>query len=253
MVRSRNILTATAVAIALGAGAGRGASAPSAPIAVAAPAAPPVPAPPTAKLAWVGRVLAPVTARAAPKRSARARMVVQPIAPFAQGATTLLITRTLVRDDVRWVEVLLPIRPNGSRGWIPADVLALSTTPVRISIDISERRLTLFRAGRRVMTTSIAVGAPATPTPTGPSFAIAERISTNQPGAFLGPVVMPLTGFSEKLNEFAGGNGRVALHGTSQPELIGSAVSHGCMRMRNADILRVARAARPGTPVSIHA
>ena len=66
-------------------------------------------------------------------------MVVQPIAPFAQGATSLLITRSVVRDDVRWVEVLLPKRPNGTRGWVPADVLALSTTPVRISIDISER------------------------------------------------------------------------------------------------------------------
>jgi lipoprotein-anchoring transpeptidase ErfK/SrfK len=221
--------------------------------ATAAPSTPAaqVPVAPTGKIAWVGRVLAPVTARAAPRRSGKAKMVVQPIAPFAQGATTLLITRSVVKDDVRWVEVLLPQRPNGSRGWVPADVLSLSTTPIRISIDLSERRLTLLRAGKRVFSTRIAVGAPGTPTPTGSSFAIAELVRTNHPGAFLGPIVLPLTGYSETLNEFAGGNGRVAIHGTSLPELIGSAVSHGCMRMRNADVVRLASAARPGTPVSI--
>ncbi len=247
-MNARRTLSTTVVSACLAALAAGGAqAAPSA----AAPAAEAVPAAPTPKLAWVGRVLAPVVARAAPRRSGRARMVVQPIAPFAQGATSLLITRSVVKDDVRWVEVLLPVRPNGTRGWIPADVLSLTTTPMRISIDLSDRRLTLLRSGRRVFTTSIAVGAPGTPTPTGKDFAIAELVRTNQPGAFLGPVVMPLTGYSETLNEFAGGNGRVAIHGTSAPGLIGSAVSHGCMRMRNADVLRLAGAARPGTPVSI--
>lgn len=242
----RAILKSLALALALGAAA----ATPAAATPVTTVDA--IPESPTPKLAWVGRVLTPVTARAAPRRSARPRMVVQPIAPFAQGATSLLITRSVVRDDVRWVEVLLPKRPNGTRGWVPADVLALSTTPVRISIDVSARSLTMFRAGKRVFRTSIAVGAPPTPTPTGPLFAIAETIQTNDPGAFLGPIVMPLTGFSETLNEFAGGNGRVAIHGTSQPQFIGSAVSHGCMRMRNADVVRLAAAARPGTPVSIH-
>ena len=238
------MITTLALAASLGAAACASAS--------AAPA-PPVPAAPTARVAWVGRVLAPVVARAAPRSAGRARMVVQPVAPFAQGPTTLLVTRSVVLDDIRWVEVLLPRRPNGTRGWIPADVLSLKTTSVRISIDISDRRLTLYRAGRRVLRAPIAVGAPGTPTPTGPLFAIAEVIPTNQPGAFLGPIVMPLTGFSETLNEFAGGNGRVAIHGTSLPQLIGSAVSHGCMRMRNSDVLRVAATARPGTPVSIRA
>ncbi len=245
VVSSRNILTTLALALALGAVSAAPAS--------AAPVTPAdaVPRPPTPKLAWVGRVLAPVIARAAPRKSGRARMVVQPIAPFAQGATSLLITRSVVRDGVRWVEVSLPKRPNGSRGWIPADVLALSTTPVRIVIDISERRLTLFRSGKRILRTRIAVGARSTPTPTGGRFAIAELIRTRQRGAFLGPVVLPLTGYSETLNEFAGGNGRVAIHGTSQPQFIGTAVSHGCIRMRNADVVRLAAAARPGTPVSI--
>lgn len=239
-MRTRAILTTTAVALALGAGTG-----------AAAPAAADVPAPPTAKRAWVGRVVAPVVARAAPRADAKPRMKVSPIAPFYGGATRLLITRSTVRDGVRWAEVLLPVRPNGTRGWVPADFLTMSTTPMRIAIDVSQRRLRLFRAGKRVMDVPIAVGAPSTPTPTGPLFAIAETVPTNQPGAFLGPYVLPLTGYSETLNEFAGGNGRVAIHGTSLPGLIGQAVSHGCMRMRNADVTRLAGAARPGTPVSI--
>jgi lipoprotein-anchoring transpeptidase ErfK/SrfK len=209
------------------------------------------PAPPSARLAWVGRVLAPVTARSAPRRSARAKTVLQPLAPIGKGPTVLLITRSLVRDGQRWVEVLLPIRPNGSRGWVPADVLRMRTTPMRILIDVGDRRLTLFRAGRAVMRVPVAVGVPATPTPLGNDFAIAERIPTNTPGAFLGPIVMPLTGYSEQLNEFAGGNGRVAIHGTSLPQLIGTAVSHGCIRLYNSDITRLARLARAGTPVSI--
>lgn len=216
-----------------------------------APQAGPVPAAPTARLAWVGRVLAPVIARAAPTATAKRRAKVIPIAPFAQGPTTLLITRTVVTDDVRWVEVILPIRPNGTKGWIPADVLSMRTISARITIDLSDRRLSLFRAGKRVLYAPIAVGASPTPTPRGSQFAIAERVTTGVPSGFLGPFVLPLTGYSETLNEFAGGNGRVAIHGTSLPGLIGSAVSHGCVRMRNVDIVRVASAALPGTPVSI--
>jgi len=210
-----------------------------------------VPARPTSKQAWVGRVLTPVTARAAPRRSGRAKTVLQPLAPLGKGATVVLITRTLVRDGRRWVEVILPIRPNGTRGWIPANVLRMRKTPIRVLIDVGDRRLTVYRAGKRVMRAPVAVGVPGTPTPLGNSFAIAERIRTNTPGAFLGPVVMPLTGYSEQLNEFAGGDGRVAIHGTSLPQLIGTAVSHGCIRMRNRDIARLSRLARPGTPVTI--
>jgi lipoprotein-anchoring transpeptidase ErfK/SrfK len=124
---------------------------------------------------------------------------------------------------------------------------------VRIAIDLGDRRLRVLRNGRQVMSASIAIGKPGTPTPVGRSFAIAETIETNSPAGFLGPVVMPLTGFSQTLNEFDGGNGRVAIHGTSLPWLIGTQASHGCMRMLNRDILRLAGLAAPGTPVAIRA
>jgi lipoprotein-anchoring transpeptidase ErfK/SrfK len=209
------------------------------------------PVPPTPKVAWVGRVLAPVTARAAPRRSARARAVLQPLAPLGGGATVLLITRTTSNEGRRWAEVLLPVRPNGVRGWVPLAVLRTRAVPLRIVIDVSERRLTLFRRNRPIMRARVAVGKVGTETPRSKHFAIAERIYTRTPGAFLGPVVFPITGYSEKLNEFAGGNGRVAIHGTSLPELIGTAASNGCIRMYNRDVVRLNRLVRPGTPVKI--
>ena len=212
---------------------------------------PAVPAAPTPKLAWTGRVLVPVVARSAPRVTAKARTVLQPVAPLADGPQVLLVTRSTVVDGRRWAEVLLPIRPNGTRGWVPAGVLRLNTTPFRVVIDVSERRLTVFRANRPVVRARVAVGAVGTETPRNDHFAIAELIRTHSPGAFLGPVVMPITGYSEKLNEFAGGNGRVAIHGTSLPGLIGTAVSHGCIRMYNSDIVRIARIVRPGTPLKI--
>jgi lipoprotein-anchoring transpeptidase ErfK/SrfK len=239
-VTVRRILIAAALALALGLAAASGA------------AAAPTPAPPTATSASVGRVLVPVTARVAPRMSARARGVVQPVAPFAKGPTVLMVTRTTVVDGRRWVEVLLPRRPNGTRGWVPADVLRLRTTALRITIDLSDRRLTVHRAGRRIVSVPVAVGKPGTPTPKG-RFAVAEMVRTGLPGAFLGPIVFPLTGYSETLNEFAGGDGRVAIHGTSLPALIGTRASNGCIRLRNRDVVRLSRIVRPGVPVLIRA
>lgn len=208
------------------------------------------PARPTADLSWSARVLAPVTARALPSSSARPIVVLQPNAPIAQGPQVLLV---LGRRDVggrEWVRVLLPLRPNGASGWVPSDVLRFHSTTLRVVVDQSDRRLTVFRAGRPVMSTKVAVGTPKTPTPMG-RFAVAERIYTGTPRAFLGPVVLPLTGYSEKLNEYAGGNGRVAMHGTSLPQLLGTRASHGCIRIGNAAVMRLARMAMPGTPVLI--
>ena len=238
------LCAACAVGLALTAAAG--ASPEGSQVAVAS-----VPGPPTPRVAWVGRLVAPVVARRTPARSARPRTVLQPIAPLGDGPTVLMITRSVVKRDRRWVEVLLPIRPNGVRGWVPASVLRIHSTPFRIVIDVSDRRLTVFRANRPVIRAPVAVGKPGTETPRSDDFAIAELIRTRTPGAFLGPIVLPITGYSERLNEFAGGNGRVAIHGTSLPELIGTAASNGCIRMRNRDIVRVARIARPGTPLKI--
>ncbi|WP_217924818.1 L,D-transpeptidase family protein [Miltoncostaea oceani] len=230
---------------ALGAACLAGMVAPS-----AADAATPATAP-TDSLAWAGRVIAPIDARTAPDPGAKKITRVSPTAPLAGGEAVLSITRSTVGKDGRdWVEVLLPIRPSGRRGWVPADVLSLRKVTTRIEISTGSRTLTLFRSGRRVLTTKVAVGKAGTPTPLG-RFAIAELIRLRTPDGALGPVVLPLTAYSPTLNEFAGGDGRVAVHGTSSPGLLGTRASNGCIRVHNNEVLKLARLARPGTPVRI--
>jgi lipoprotein-anchoring transpeptidase ErfK/SrfK len=94
------------------------------------------------------------------------------------------------------------------------------------------------------------VGKASTPTPKG-LHAVAELITTNAPSSFFGPYVLALTAYSETLNEFDGGDGRVAIHGTSLPGLLGSRASHGCIRVSNGNVTTLARIARPGTPVYV--
>lgn len=211
----------------------------------------PMPSRPTDTLSWIGEVLTPVAAREDSDPEARIVTILQPFAPLGGSMAAFEILGARNGADGRtWVRLLLPKRPNGSTGWVPVDRLRLSTTTFRIRVDLGDRRLTLFRGGRPVRRIPVAVGTVQNPTPRG-RFAVAEVIRTRTPGAFLGPVVMPLTGFSESLNEYEGGNGRVALHGTSLPELIGTRASHGCIRLFNRDVVHLARVVRPGTPVII--
>ena len=207
---------------------------------------------PNPKFSWAATVIAPTLARAAPRRSGRRVMVLQPVAPLGGGAQVLLVRRTYRDGEGKlWVSLQLPIRPNGKQGWVPADTLRFRKNPLRVAINQRSRTLTVFRDNRRLYRLPVAVGADATPTPAG-RFAVAEYIRTNIPGSFIGPVVFPLTGYSRVLNEYAGGNGRFAVHGTSVPRLIGTRASHGCIRLRNQDVLRLARLLRPGTPIVIN-
>jgi lipoprotein-anchoring transpeptidase ErfK/SrfK len=204
---------------------------------------------PTKVLSWSARVLAPTAARTQPNRASKAVGVVQTTAPIGGGPMVLLVLERRVVGGREWVRLLLPRRPNGTSGWVLSDVLRFRRNPMRIVIDQSDRITSVYRSGVLVLRVRNAVGKPATPTPFG-HFAIAEKILT-PPNGFLGPVVMPTTGFSETLNEYEGGNGRFALHGTSLPDLIGTRASHGCIRHRNRDILRISRLVSVGTPVNI--
>lgn len=207
-------------------------------------------APPNPRRSWAGRLLVVATARANPGPGGKPLRLLQPIAPLGAGPVWLQVRGVKVVRGVRWVKVLMPVRPNGATGWVRASDMVFRPIDLRIDVDLSDHRLTLFRKGKKVRTFRIATGTTKNPTPTG-RFAVAEVIPTGDPKAFLGPIVMPITGFSETLNEFAGGNGRVAIHGTSLPELIGTRASHGCIRMRNADIRVLNRWVRGGTPVII--
>jgi lipoprotein-anchoring transpeptidase ErfK/SrfK len=155
-----------------------------------------------------------------------------------------------------WVQVRLPWRPNNAAGWINANVVLVEKTPWRIDVSTASRTLTLVRAGRSVRTLSVVVGKPSTPSPTG-LFAIAWAVPWN-PNDFLGSWVLELTAHSDVLQQFDGGDGTVGIHGRGGASLLdplGSAASHGCIRLANDSIdwlvQTVGEGQLPGTPVQV--
>lgn len=149
-----------------------------------------------------------------------------------------------------WLRALLPMEPNGSEGWIRARDVALTEHPYRIRVDLNARRLTVLKRDRIILRETVAVGNPATPTPTG-LFFTTVLVEPNDPSGPYGRFAYGLSAYSEVYEEFAGGDGQVAIHGTNTPSLIGQAVSHGCIRMENGAISRLARLVPLGTPVRI--
>jgi lipoprotein-anchoring transpeptidase ErfK/SrfK len=206
---------------------------------------------PTATKAWTARVVLPVVMRAAPTSRAKRRGRLGVEAPYDRGPQVLLVlqARTSVRDGV-WYRVLLPSRPNGASAWVPARAVQVKPTPFRVRVQLGARRAAVLRAGRVVASWAVGVGTSANPTPTG-RFAISEVVPQDNAAGFYGPFIMTLTAHSEALSDFDGGDGRVALHGTSRPDLLGQAVSHGCVRLPNAAARRIARLVPPGAPVDI--
>ena len=157
---------------------------------------------------------------------------------------------TLGRDcRARWYRVQLPIRPNGSTGWVQGRSLRLEQVATRIVVDLSERRLWLYRAGRLVLRAPVGIGSPATPTPTG-SYYVDQRLVPEDASGPFGPAALGISAFSPTLTWWPQG-GPIAIHGTDEPWSIGRAASNGCIRLRNATLRRVFAAAGAGTPVLV--
>lgn len=158
--------------------------------------------------------------------------------------------RSFVAEDGRvWVKVRVPMRPNGRRGWVPRESLGefrLVTT--RLVVNRRTLRATLTDRGRTVWRSRIGVGAPATPTPRG-SFYVRERLRNLGGGGTYGPWAFGTSAYSV-LSDWPGG-GVVGIHGTDRPDLIPGRPSHGCVRVPNANIRRLARLMPVGTPVRI--
>jgi len=146
-------------------------------------------------------------------------------------------------------KVQLPIRPNGATGWLRASDVRLHAVRTRIAVDLSQRRITLFRDGRAILITKAVIGAPSTPTPTG-RFYVNQRLLAANPLGGYGPGAVGISAFSPVLLNWPQG-GPIAIHGTDAPSLIGTAVSHGCLRIHNSDARRLLRLAEEGTPVEI--
>ncbi len=154
------------------------------------------------------------------------------------------------RCAAAWYRVKLPIKPNGVIGYVRPRDVSVEKVATRISVDLSRRVLVLYRRGKLVLRTRVAVGSPSTPTPIGRYF-VSQRIKTSNPGGPFGPVVLAVSAFSNVLQGWAAG-GPIAIHGTNAPWTIGRAASHGCVRVPNETLRRLFAATPGGTPVVIH-
>lgn len=149
-----------------------------------------------------------------------------------------------------WLEVQLNTRPNQTTAWIRAADVTLRQVTHRIVVSLASRSMTVYDGQTPVMEAALAVGDPSTPTPRG-NFYIDGAVRTPDPSGVYGPYQLSVAAFSEVLMSFGSGVGQIAMHGTNSPSLIGSAVSNGCLRMKNADITRLANTVEIGTPVQI--
>jgi lipoprotein-anchoring transpeptidase ErfK/SrfK len=167
--------------------------------------------------------------------------------------TVFGVIGAVVRRDCSpsWYRVQLPKKPNGVTGFVRARALEVQAVRTRIVVDVSARRLTLFRDGRVALAATVAVGSPSTPTPIG-RFYVNQRLVPTDPRGPFGPGAIGVSAFSNVLTGWRQG-GPIAIHGTNEPWSIGHAVSNGCIRLPNPTLLRVFREAIAGTPVIIRA
>jgi hypothetical protein len=197
---------------------------------------------------WAG-VVTRVGARAKPWPSAKVVTTLATTTPDGTQNLVLVLSGKDVGLGKTWYRVRLPILPNNSTGWVPASALD-DLTPVNTHLYIDRTKLTatLKRDGRTVFTSIIGVGKPFWPTPHG-EFYIRNKL-TNFDNPFYGPIAFGTNARSAVLTDWPGG-GFVGIHGTSYPELLPGRVSHGCIRMQNADIRRLAQLMQVGTPLTI--
>ncbi len=145
--------------------------------------------------------------------------------------------------------VQIPKRPNGVTAWVAAGQVEVAKVATRIVVDLSERRVMLYKDGKLVLSSKAAIGAPATPTPTGRFYVNQRLIPTTKGGPF-GPGAVGVSAFSNVLTGWTQG-GPIAIHGTNAPWSIGKAVSNGCIRIPNAKLRQLFSEALSGTPVLI--
>jgi lipoprotein-anchoring transpeptidase ErfK/SrfK len=191
----------------------------------------------------------PVAARAAPAATAAVVATISPRTPEGTRNAVAVLARRRDRAGAQWVRVSLAVLPNGTRGWVPRAALGgYVTVRTRLDVDLGRLRATLYRDGRPILRVAVAVGAPSHPTPTG-RFHVRNKLTRYRSPQY-GPVAFGISARSPDATDWPAG-GFVGIHGTDRPELVPGRVSHGCIRMRNRDVLALARRMPVGTPVTI--
>jgi lipoprotein-anchoring transpeptidase ErfK/SrfK len=181
-----------------------------------------------------------------------ARLGIVPAQRPITGERTVLpvLGYTAGTDGRGWLRVRLPGRPNGHTGWIERQATAASTTRWHIVVDISRRSVVVYRAGRPVRTVKAVVGKPSTPTPHG-EFFVEEVIQLRAADAGA-PFALALSARSNVFQEFEGGPGQIALHGLAHiGGVLGTAVSHGCVRLDSRSLSWLVVRIGQGVPVTI--
>ena len=194
-------------------------------------------------------VLRRVTARQQPTAGARRVGVIRALTP--EGDTNLVLAYASRRDARQqlWIRVPLSTIPNGRSGWVPRSALGdLHIVRTHLIIDRARMSAVLLRKGRVVFRTSVGVGQPQWPTPRG-DFYVRVRLAHFLDPMY-GPIAFGTNARQPWLTDWPNG-GVVGIHGTDAPQLLPGRVSHGCIRLRNDAILRLARLMPLGTPVTI--
>jgi lipoprotein-anchoring transpeptidase ErfK/SrfK len=187
---------------------------------------------------------------AAPKTHPRRVGSVRAWRPITGAQTVLPVVGHANRAGVHWLRILVPGRPNGGSGWIAQRGTTLTTTSWSIVVRTSRRRAYVYRHGKLVRSLRAIVGKPSTPTPHG-RFFVEESVRMLS-GAAGGPFALALSARSNVLQEFDGGPGQIAMHGLANlGGTLGTAISHGCVRLSNRSIGWLVARVGAGTPVAI--
>jgi lipoprotein-anchoring transpeptidase ErfK/SrfK len=194
-----------------------------------------------------GMVVNSVPARVAPDPHARVIRVMHQFRSDYRPQEILAVRKATGSDGEIWYRISIPMRPNGKYGWIPAKTVLLKPTHSQIVIDLSSRTIDVYRFGKHRWHGLVAIGAPGRETPLGHYYVQVRFVPYHD--TFLGVFALETTAYS-KLTEWPGG-GLVGIHGTSLPQLLGKAVSHGCVRVSNTTASRLKALAPLGTPIWI--
>jgi lipoprotein-anchoring transpeptidase ErfK/SrfK len=194
-----------------------------------------------------GLLVSSVPVRKTPSPSGHVIRVMHMFRPDYRPQEMLAVRKTVGSDGNVWYRVSIPMRPNGTYGWIPADTVSLSPTHSQIVVNLQSRTISLYRFGKLKWHGIVAIGAPGRETPVGHYFVAARFVPYHDP--FLGVFAVETSAYS-KLTEWPGG-GVVGIHGTDEPQLLGQAVSHGCVRVANVTAEHLRTYAPLGTPIWI--
>jgi lipoprotein-anchoring transpeptidase ErfK/SrfK len=206
--------------------------------------------------------LPPFTSRVAEGVAAEIPVFVGPLAAspsmvlpnpwFVNDDPSLPVKQVLLIEQQlgTWFKVLLPVRPNGSIGWIKANTVRVFTTSYHITVGLGAHQITVFNGTSVVLQQPVAIGAPATPTPTG-TYYLRVLLQAPDPNTVYGPFAYPLSGHSEVLTSFDGGDAELGVHGNNDASVLGKSVTHGCIRMDNDGITMLTHLLPLGTPVEI--